>query len=151
MNEPGADLEVTPGPGLRRGLVIPASELVERFSRASGPGGQGVNTTDSRVELVLDVRTCTALTPAQRERLEDSPAARVVGGRITVVASEHRSQLRNRAAARERLVALLRAGLAPPAPARRATRPTRGSQQRRIEGKKRRGEVKSGRGRVAPE
>ncbi|WP_344252200.1 alternative ribosome rescue aminoacyl-tRNA hydrolase ArfB [Terrabacter carboxydivorans] len=151
MNEPGGDLVVPPGPGLRRGLVVPAVELVERFSRSSGPGGQGVNTTDSRVELVLDVEASTALTPTQRERLVTALAGRLVGGRVTVVASEHRSQLRNRAAARERLVALLGEGLAPPPPARRATKPTRGSQRRRVEGKKRRSQLKSGRGRVQPE
>lgn len=142
---------IAAGPGLRRGLVVPAVELVERFSRSSGPGGQGVNTTDSRVELVFDVASSGALTPAQRERLVTALAGRLVVGRITIVASEHRSQLRNRAAARDRLAALLREGLAPPPPARRATRPTKGSQRRRVEGKKRRSQVKSGRGRVQPE
>ena len=142
---------IAPGPGLRRGLVIPAVELVERFSRSSGPGGQGVNTTDSRVELVFEPGTSSALTETQRERIATALAGRLVGGRITVVASEHRSQLRNRAAARERLADLLRDGLAPPPPSRRATKPTRGSQQRRIEGKKRRAKVKSGRGRIRPE
>ena len=151
VNEPGGDLVIAPGPGLRHGLVIPATELVERFSRSSGPGGQGVNTTDSRVELVFEPDTSTALTPAQRDRLATALAHRLVGGRITMVASEFRSQLRNRAAARERLAALLREGLAPPAAPRRATKPTRGSQQRRIEGKKRRAQVKSGRGRIRPE
>lgn len=151
VNEPGGDLVIAAGPGLRRGLVVPAVELVERFSRSSGPGGQGVNTTDSRVGLVFDPEASRALTPTQRERLVTALAERLVGGRITIVASEHRSQLRNRAAARERLAALLREGLAPPPPARRATKPTRGSQRRRVEGKKRRSQVKSGRGRVQPE
>ncbi|GAA2747870.1 alternative ribosome rescue aminoacyl-tRNA hydrolase ArfB [Terrabacter aerolatus] len=151
MNEPGGDLVIAAGPGLRRGLVVPAVELVERFSRSSGPGGQGVNTADSRVELVFEPEASSALTPTQRERLVSALGGRLVGGRITVVASEHRSQLRNRAAARERLAALLRDGLAPPPPARRATKPTRGSQRRRVEGKKRRSQVKSGRGRVQPE
>ncbi len=151
MNEPGGDLVIAAAPGLRHGLVIPAVELVERFSRSSGPGGQGVNTTDSRVELVFDAEASTALTPTQRERLTTALAGRLVGGRITVVASEHRSQLRNRAAARDRLADLLREGLAPPPPDRRATKPTRGSQRRRIEGKKRRSQVKSGRGRISPE
>jgi ribosome-associated protein len=151
VNEPGGDLVLAPGPGLRQGLVVPAVELVERFSRSSGPGGQGVNTTDSRVELVLDVESSGAFSPTQRERLLTALAGRLVGGRLTVVASEHRSQLRNRAAARDRLADLLREGLAPPPPTRRATRPTKGSQRRRIEGKKRRSQVKSGRGRVQPE
>jgi ribosome-associated protein len=151
VNEPGGDLVIAGGPGLRRGVVIPASELVERFSRSSGPGGQGVNTTDSRVELVFEPGASTALTPTQRERLVEALAGRLVGGRITVVASEQRSQLRNRAAARERLGDLLGEALAPPPPARRPTKPTRGSQRRRIEGKKRRSEVKSRRGRVQPD
>ncbi|MCU1538908.1 MAG: aminoacyl-tRNA hydrolase [Humibacillus sp.] len=142
---------LAPGPGLRRGLVIPTAELVERFSRSSGPGGQGVNTTDSRVELVFDVTTSTALTTAQRERLLAWHDGRLVGGRVTIAASEQRSQRRNRSAARDRLAELLRDGLAPPAPVRRATRPTRGSQQRRLAGKKRRSDVKSGRGRLRPE
>ncbi|GAA2032024.1 alternative ribosome rescue aminoacyl-tRNA hydrolase ArfB [Terrabacter terrae] len=151
MNEPSGDLVLAPSPGLRHGVVIPAAELVERFSRSSGPGGQGVNTTDSRVELVFEPGTSDALTAAQRDRLAAALAPRLVGGRVTVVASEFRSQLRNRAAARERLADLLREGLAPPPAPRRATKPTRGSKERRIEGKKRRAQVKSGRGRIRPE
>jgi ribosome-associated protein len=148
VSDPGDDVRVPPGPGLPQGLVVPAGELLERFSRSAGPGGQGVNTTDSRVELVLDVGASKAFTPAQRTRLEERLAGRLVDGRITIAASEHRAQLRNRAAARERLAALLREALAPPPPPRRPTRPTRGSQQRRLDGKRRRAEVKSGRGRV---
>lgn len=139
---------VPPGPGLPAGLVIPADELVERFSRATGPGGQGVNTTDSRVELLFEPAASGALTPAQRDRALAALRDRLVAGRISVVASEHRSQLRNRAAARERLSGILREALAPPAPARRATRPTRGSQTRRLEAKKRRAAIKLGRGQV---
>ena len=151
MSEPGDDLRVPPGPGLPQGLVVPAGELFERFSRSTGPGGQGVNTTDSRVELVFDVGASTAFTDAQRARLEERLANRLVDGRITIAASEHRAQLRNRAAARERLSALLREALAPPPPPRRPTRPTRGSKQRRLDAKRRRGEIKSGRGRVQGE
>ena len=151
MNEPGGDLVIAPGPGLRRGLVVPASELVERFSRSSGPGGQGVNTTDSRVELLFDPATSTALTAAQRERLAATLTDKLVGGRISIVASEQRSQLRNRATARERLSELLTAALAPLPAARRATKPTKGSQRRRLESKKRRSDIKSGRGRVTGE
>lgn len=130
------------------GLVIPADELIERFSRAAGPGGQGVNTTDSRVELLFEPATSVALTSAQRDRALESLADRLVAGRISVVASEHRSQLRNRAAARERLSGILREALAPPPPPRRATKPTRGSQTRRLEAKKRRSAIKFGRGRM---
>jgi len=137
------DLRVPPGPGLPAGLVIPGGELVERFSRSSGPGGQSVNTTDSRVELEYDVSTSTALSDTQRARLTGS-----IGSPVVVVASEHRSQLRNRAAARERLASRVRTALAPPPPPRRPTKPTRGSQRRRLEAKKQRGQTKSLRGRV---
>jgi ribosome-associated protein len=126
------------------GLVVPASEIVEQFSRSSGPGGQSVNTSDSRVEVAYDVSTSTALTDAMRER-----ALRSLGSsRIVITASEHRSQHRNRVAARQRLADRLRAALAPPPLPRVPTKPTRGSQRRRIEGKKRRSQIKSMRGRV---
>ena len=151
MNGPGANLGGRPGPGLPGGLVLDASELVERFSRASGPGGQGVNTTDSRVELVFDPAASTSLTPTQSSRVVEVLGSSLVQGRIVVVASEYRSQLRNRAAARERLAAILRGALAPAPPSRRPTRPTKGSQRRRLDAKKRRGNIKSGRGRVAPD
>ena len=133
------DLHVPAGPGLPEGLVVPASELVERFSKSPGPGGQSVNTTDSRVELELDVASSTALSDTQRARA----LRRWPDGRVTIAASEHRSQHRNRVAARERLAALLREALAPPPPLRRPTRPTRGSKERRLAGKKRRSETKS--------
>jgi ribosome-associated protein len=141
---PGSDLTVPAGPGLPDGLIVPSAELVERFSKSPGPGGQSVNTTDSRVELEYDVSSSSALGDAQRARL----LGRLPGPVITVVASEHRSQHRNRVAARDRLVEQLRDGLAPPPPPRRPTRPTRGSQRRRLEAKKQRGETKSLRGRV---
>ncbi|GGB85723.1 class I peptide chain release factor [Knoellia flava TL1] len=151
MSGPGSNLVVRPGPGLPGGLVLDVSELVERFSRSSGPGGQGVNTTDSRVELEFDPAASTSLSATQAARVVEVLADSLVKGRIVVVASEHRSQLRNRAAARERLAALLREALAPPPPPRRPTRPTKGSQRRRLDSKRRRGELKSGRGRVSPE
>jgi ribosome-associated protein len=148
VSEPGQDLLVPPGPGLRHGLTVPAGELVERFSRSSGPGGQGVNTTDSRVELLFDPAASSAFTDSQRDRLLRAVGAQLVAGRISIVASEHRSQLRNRAAARERLAGLLRSALAPPPPSRKATRPTRGSQQRRLDAKKRRSDIKARRGQL---
>jgi ribosome-associated protein len=123
-------------------LVVPAGALRWRFSRSSGPGGQGVNTADSRVELSLDVSEVPGLTDAQRARITARLGGRLVDGVLTIAASEHRQQLRNRQAARERLAAVLRAALAPPAPARRRTKPTRGSQERRIEAKKQRGQLK---------
>lgn len=131
------DLVVAPGPGAPRGLRVPAAELVEQFSHASGPGGQGVNTADSRVQLSLDLATTTALTEPQRERVLDRLTNSLHGSVLTINAVEHRSQLRNRQAARERLAALLREALVPPVP-RRATQPTRGSQRRRLEGKRQR-------------
>jgi len=140
-------LRIPPAPGLPVGLVIPARELVERYSHASGPGGQGVNTADSRVQLSFDVATSAALGEAQRERVRRRLRSRMTGTVLTVVAAEFRSQRQNRAAARERLAALLTQGLAPPAPPRRATRPTRSSIDRRLAGKRRRAETKRNRGR----
>ena len=139
----GAGLRVRPGPGVPHGLVVPEGDLVERFSRSSGPGGQSVNTTDSRVEVVLDLTTTTGLSESQRERV-----VRTLGPRLSVTASEQRSQHRNRLAARERLADRLREALAPPPLPRVPTKPTRGSQRRRIEGKKRRSQTKQLRGRV---
>ena len=131
-------------PGLRvdSGLTIPESELSWRFSRSSGPGGQGVNTADSRVELVWDVAASAALSPAQRDRLLDRLSGRIVDGVLTIAASEHRAQLRNREAARLRLAELVADALRPPAPPRRPTRPSRGAKQRRLEAKKRRTDLK---------
>ena len=123
-------------------LAVPAAALSWRFSRSSGPGGQGVNTADSRVELSVAPLDLPGLTETQRQRLAARLGDRLVDGVLTVAASEHRRQLRNRQAARERLAAVLRAALAPPPAARRRTRPTRGSQERRIQAKKQRGELK---------
>lgn len=142
-----SDLHIPPGPGIPAGAVVPASDLVEGFSRASGPGGQGVNTTDSRVQLSLDLATTAALTDRQRQSALEHLAGRLTGTTLSVDASEHRSQLRNRTAARARMAALLREALAPPPPSRRATKPTRGSQRRRLAAKTRRGEIKRGRSR----
>jgi len=128
-----------------RSWVLPAAELSERFSRSSGPGGQGVNTTDSRVELSVDVAGSASLPESLRERVLDRLAGRLVDGVLTVVASEHRTQLANRKAARERLAQLLREAAAPPPAKRRPTRPTRGSKERRLGAKKRRGDIKRGR------
>ena len=140
------ELAVPPGPGIPRGLTVPDDALVERFSRSSGPGGQGVNTTDSRVELEVPLVGAAWLTDAQRAR-----AVARLGEVVVVAASEHRSQRRNRVAARERVAALLREALAPPPPARRATRATRASQERRLATKRRRGDTKSSRGRPGPD
>ncbi len=129
---------------------MPAGELIEQFSHASGPGGQGVNTADSRVQLSLDLGTTTALSEAQRVLALDRLAARLSGTVLTISAAEHRSQRRNRTAARERLAELLREAVAPPVP-RRPTRRTRGSQRRRLESKRQRSEVKQNRRRPRPD
>ena len=121
---------------------MPAGELVERFSHASGPGGQGVNTADSRVQLSLDLAATVALNDEQRERALRELEDRLSGSVLTITAAEHRSQRRNRAAARERLAEVLRSALIPPVP-RRATKPTRASKLRRLADKKRRSEVKA--------
>ena len=126
-------------------LIIPAAELAWRFSRSSGPGGQGVNTTDSRVELSWDLAGSALLPPALRERAVGRLGDRLTQGVLTVTASEHRSQLRNREAAAARLAALIASAIAPPPRARRATRPSKGSVERRIAEKKRRGETKRNR------
>lgn len=126
-------------------VVIPATELRERFSRSSGPGGQGVNTADSRVELSFDVAGSSALPDWLRDRALDRLAGRLVDGVLTVAASEHRNQLANRQAARARLAALLRTALRPPDPPRRPTKPSRGSVRRRLDAKRRRGDIKRGR------
>jgi ribosome-associated protein len=125
----------------------PESELTWRFSRSSGPGGQGVNTTDSRVELSFDVARSPTLPAHLRARALARLHRRLVDGVLTVVATEHRSQLRNRDAARERLAALLAAALAPDPAPRRPTRPTAGSRRRRLDAKTRRGAIKRLRGR----
>ncbi|MGW5051046.1 alternative ribosome rescue aminoacyl-tRNA hydrolase ArfB [Actinokineospora sp. NPDC004072] len=128
-----------------RSLVIPAAELRERFSRSSGPGGQGVNTADSRVELSLDVARSPSIPDPLRARILDRLANRLVDGVLTIAASEFRAQLANREAARERLAALLRQAAATPPPARRPTKPGRGAHQRRLESKKRRSATKQAR------
>ncbi|WP_182354257.1 alternative ribosome rescue aminoacyl-tRNA hydrolase ArfB [Flaviflexus huanghaiensis] len=143
------DLHIPPGPGSPDGIVVPASELVEQFSRSSGPGGQGVNTADSRVQLSLDLATTTVLNESQRERALARLSARLTGTVLTITASEHRSQLRNRAAARQRLSELLRDALMPDV-RRRRTKPTAGSRRRRLEAKRIRSDIKRNRRRPTP-
>lgn len=133
------DLQVT------RKLTIPAAELGWRFSRSSGPGGQHVNTSDSRAELTWDIAASKALSDEQRERLLDRLSGRLVGGTLTVTASEQRSQLRNRESALEKLRGLLAAALAPDGPKRRPTKPSRGAKLRRLEAKGQRSQVKKNR------
>jgi ribosome-associated protein len=133
--------------GLRigRGLVVPERELSERFSRSSGPGGQGVNTADSRVELSFDVARSPSLPETTRVRMLGRLEGRLVEGVVTVAASEHRTQLANRRAARARLAALLTEAAAPPPRRRRPTKPSRAADQRRLDAKKRRSQTKQSR------
>lgn len=143
VGRPGVDLQVAPG------LWIPAAELTWRFSRSSGPGGQNVNRTDSRVELVWDLAASAALPPLLRMRALRRLEGQLVGGCVVMVAREHRSQWQNRVAAQRRLVALLQAAIQPPPPPRRPTKPTRGAKERRLAAKKRRSAIKGQRqGRV---
>jgi len=111
-------------------LVIPAAELHERFSRSSGPGGQSVNTTDSRVELSFDVEHSAVLPESARARALERLAGRLVGGVLTIAASEQRSQLANRQAARVRLADLLRDAIPAPGRDRPAAAPARPNQAR---------------------
>ena len=154
MTSPSASQRID-GPLLvTNALRIPAGELGWRFSRSSGPGGQGVNTADSRVELSWSTASSMAflaLSDRLRDRLLDRLGPDLVNGAVVVVASEYRAQLRNREAARRRLANILRTALAPPAPRRRATKPTRGSIERRLAGKKVRSAVKAKRKPARPD
>ena len=127
---------------VRGSVVIPESELRWRFSRSSGPGGQSVNTTDSRAELSFDLAATSALGPTLKARALERLADRLVDGVLTVAASDQRSQLLNRRAAEQRLVEVLVEALAPPPRPRRPTRPSRRAVQNRLEDKRRRGETK---------
>jgi ribosome-associated protein len=127
---------------VNRRVTIPDAELTERFSRSSGPGGQGVNTTDSRVELSFDLLRSPSVPEDLRTRALERLGNRLVDGVLTIAASEHRAQLRNRATAAERLRVQLADAFAPGPASRRATRPTKGSQRRRLDAKRRRGDTK---------
>jgi ribosome-associated protein len=134
------------GPLVIRGSVsVPEAELLWRFSRSSGPGGQHVNTSDSQVELRFDLGATTSLPPVWKQRALERLAGRLTGGVLTVRASEHRSQWRNREAAAARLAALLAQATAPPPKARRPTRIPRGVNERRLQAKKLRAQTKRGR------
>jgi ribosome-associated protein len=126
-------------------LGIPRAELVYRASRAGGAGGQHVNTSSTRIELLWNLRTTTALDPEVRDRVETQLLSKLDGeGWIRVVAASRRSQGQNREAAEERLVAMLRAALVV-RKKRRPTKPTFGSKQARLAEKKKRGDTKRNR------
>jgi ribosome-associated protein len=125
-----------------RGTTIAADELTWRFSRSSGPGGQSVNTADTRVELVFDLAGSTALPAGLKERALRALATRLTDGAVTVTASEYRSQLRNREVAASRLAELLTEATAPPPRRRRPTRPSRAATERRLADKQHRSQTK---------
>ena len=135
---------------IRGSVAIPASELRWRFSRSSGPGGQSVNTTDSRVELLFDVARSPTLPAVWRRRALQRLSDRLVDGVLQVTAQEERSQHLNRRAAERRLAEILREATKPPPRPRRPTKPSRGSVERRLSQKKRRAATKRGR-RVEPD
>ena len=126
-------------------LEIPANEIQWRFSRSSGSGGQNVNKTDSRVEIIFDVRESKALTPFQKHRIGSQAEPKLVKGCICIAVQDKRTQYQNRQLALNRLAATLRDLLKPPPKKRRETIPTRSSQRKRVESKKKRGELKRNR------
>lgn len=130
---------------IRGSVSLPEAELMWRFSRSSGPGGQHVNTSDSQVELRFDLGRTEALPPVWKERALERLGSRLVGGVVTVRASEHRSQWRNRETALVRMASLLAEATAPPPRPRRATKIPRGINERRLRQKKQRAETKRGR------
>src|SRR6266536_2292053 len=125
-----------------RGMIIPPEGLSWRFSRSAGPGGQSVNTTDSRVELSYDLANSAALPPVQKERALRALEGRLVGGVLTVTVSQSRSQLRNRETAADRVSALLTEATGPPPAPRRPTRPSRAARERRLAEKRRNSQIK---------
>ena len=149
--EPGEDLWIAPAPGLDKGLHIHEGELPEHFSRSSGPGGQGVDTTSAKVELRYDIGATKAMTSEQRIQALEYLSPVLAQGELIIQAREHRSQWQNRLAARERLVEHLLEALSPLPPERRATTRTETSNEERIATKKEHGRTKVQRARVDEE
>ena len=126
-------------------LEIPGNEIKWRFSRSSGAGGQNVNKTDSRAEIVFNVSESKTLTPYQKYRISIQDEVKLSNGCICIAVQDKRTQYQNRQLALTRLTSTLRDLLKPPPKTRRQTIPTRSSQRRRIESKKKRGELKRNR------
>ena len=128
-------------------LVIPSNELHWRFSRSSGSGGQNINKTDTRVNLSFNIEKSKALTSYQKHQITKQLSEQIVNATITVITQEHRTQYKNRKLALMRLGILLGKALEPPPKARKTTKPTKSSQRRRVNSKKKHGRKKQSRGR----
>ena len=126
-------------------LVIPSSELHWRFSRSSGSGGQNINKTDTRVKLSFNIENSKALTSYQKNQITKKLNDKIIDDNITVITQEHRTQYRNRKLALHKLGILIKKALEPPPKTRKATKPTKSSQRRRIDFKKKHGEKKQSR------
>ena len=127
-------------------LVIPSNELHWRFSRSSGSGGQNINKTDTRVNLSFNIEKSKALTSYQKHQITKQLSDQIVNATITVITQEQRTQYKNRKLALMRLGILLKKALEPPPKARKATKPTKSSQRRRVNSKKKHGKKKLSRG-----
>ena len=126
-------------------LEIPDNEIKWRFSRSSGAGGQNVNKTDSRVEIVFNVSESKTLTPYQKHRISLQNEVKLTNGCVCIAVQDKRTQYQNRQLALSRLASTLRELLKPPPKKRRETIPTSSSQRKRVDSKKRRGELKKSR------
>jgi len=123
-------------------LKIPENEIKWRFSRSSGAGGQNINKTESRAEVLFNVFNSKTLTPYQKHKISNQSQANLINGCICIAVQDKRTQYQNRQIALSRLASTLRKLLKASPQKRRETRPTRSSQQKRIESKKKRGEIK---------